>query len=158
MCIECGGKSICGHKKVKFRCKECKGNGICKHNISKYICKECDGRSLCIHNRQKYQCRKCYTKIIFSIKMRVRNPQNIEVDINDYQEHFWRVRRLLRERQNVAILFDNSIITLCDNKEYDDNNPKPKLYIDKTFKKFLPEIYTEYLEIAEDLNIFIELL
>jgi hypothetical protein len=58
-CRECGGSSICKHKKLKQQCKECVGTSICEHNRIKSKCKECGGGSICKHNRMKTLCLEC---------------------------------------------------------------------------------------------------
>jgi len=58
-CVECGGSSICEHKRYRYTCKDCGGAGRCTHGRMRYACKECGGASLCEHGRDRSQCKKC---------------------------------------------------------------------------------------------------
>ena len=40
-CKECGGASICPHKRQRSRCKECRGSVICQHQRRRSTGKEC---------------------------------------------------------------------------------------------------------------------
>jgi hypothetical protein len=54
-CKECGGSSICEHKRQRSHCRECKGSSFCEHNRERYRCKvlrqsvaRVDVRHLCV--------------------------------------------------------------------------------------------------------------
>jgi hypothetical protein len=61
ICKECpeGGRDICKHNQIKFRCKQCNGKSLCKHKLERYYCKDCGGRGICEHDRQRPSCRIC---------------------------------------------------------------------------------------------------
>ena len=58
-CIECGGASTCVHKRQKAECIDCGGSNICKHKRLKHRCIECGGISICRHGLQKDKCKEC---------------------------------------------------------------------------------------------------
>jgi len=43
--VECGGGSICQHKRVRSQCKECGGGSICQHGRRRGRCKECKAKA-----------------------------------------------------------------------------------------------------------------
>lgn len=69
-CKECGGHSLCEHKRHKSKCRICsvkvlesgelqvKGS-FCEHMVRKGYCKRCNGNQICRHNKQKYSCKTC---------------------------------------------------------------------------------------------------
>ena len=54
---ECGGSSICEHKRQRSSCKECKGSSLCPHDRQKSRCKDCGGSGICMHGRQRRNCK-----------------------------------------------------------------------------------------------------
>ena len=58
-CVECGGKNICEHKKLRVQCVDCNGSQICIHKKRKSLCFECGCSEMCHHNRQRRQCIDC---------------------------------------------------------------------------------------------------
>lgn len=69
-CKECGGHSLCEHKRHKSKCRICsvkllesgdlevKGS-FCEHMVRKGYCKTCNGNQICKHQKQKYSCKIC---------------------------------------------------------------------------------------------------
>jgi hypothetical protein len=41
LCVMCGGKSTCIHKRQRAGCVECKGVSICEHSKQRGKCKAC---------------------------------------------------------------------------------------------------------------------
>jgi len=85
-CKECGGGSICEHKKIRTTCKKCikkctlcnknkslsefyrtnnkckdccKKKATCIHNKRKTYCKECKGGGICEHDKIRIKCKEC---------------------------------------------------------------------------------------------------
>ena len=56
---DCGGGSICVHRRIRSVCKECGGGSICVHQRERAYCKECGGSQICVHGRIRYYCRDC---------------------------------------------------------------------------------------------------
>ena len=46
-CVECGGSSICQHKRQRSKCVECGGSSICQHKRRRSQCVECGGGEIC---------------------------------------------------------------------------------------------------------------
>jgi hypothetical protein len=57
--VDCHGRSICIHEKIKKTCVDCNSSLICIHGKRKNICVDCHGRSICIHEKIKGNCKEC---------------------------------------------------------------------------------------------------
>ena len=50
-CTDCGGGSICEHKRQRAQCIDCGGGSICEHKRQRVACKQCtDPRKVVIEN------------------------------------------------------------------------------------------------------------
>jgi len=58
-CKDCGGASICEHNRRRSECKDSWGASICEHNRKRSRCKDCGGASICEHNRERSECKDC---------------------------------------------------------------------------------------------------
>ena len=58
-CKDCGGSSICEHKRVRAYCKICKGSQICAHGRVKSYCTACKSSRICPHGVQRGSCVTC---------------------------------------------------------------------------------------------------
>ena len=64
---------------MRATCKECGGGSICIHKRQRSQCIDCDGASVCIHKRQRSDCKDCSPQrvIINLIRKQVRRCFNI---------------------------------------------------------------------------------
>ena len=60
ICKDCGGGSICEHKRVRSKCINFdSGSSICQHQRNRSKCKDCGGGGICEHQRRRTTCKDC---------------------------------------------------------------------------------------------------
>jgi hypothetical protein len=57
--MDCGGGSICVHKRERSKCMDCGGGSICVHQRIRSTCMDCEGSQICVHRRYKTRCSVC---------------------------------------------------------------------------------------------------
>lgn len=67
-----GKRCIHGKANNGYLCIQCPGKGICSHRRVKYTCKICKGGGICIHNKQKSQCNSCKPKAKIGEKIKLK--------------------------------------------------------------------------------------
>jgi hypothetical protein len=90
-CVQCHGKNVCEHDKIRYQCVNCEGGRICSHKKRKSHCKECGGSALCkmdlcetiANARYEGYCLNCFIHV-FPDKPNARNYKTKETAVKEY--------------------------------------------------------------------------